>query len=56
MFCPLFSLPSPEEGLTSDRSVAGTVAHFGTTGAGRTHGRSSCKHGCVVIRMMALRR
>ena len=23
MFCPLFSLPNPEEGLTSDRSVAG---------------------------------
>ena len=26
MFCPLFSLPNPKEGLTSDRSVAGYVA------------------------------
>ena len=29
MFCPLFSLPNPEEGLTSDRSVAG-VGQFDT--------------------------
>ena len=28
MFCPLFSLPNPKEGLTSDRSVAGTVGYL----------------------------
>jgi hypothetical protein len=37
MFCPLFSLPSPEEGLTSDRSVAGSVGHVDATGSGLDH-------------------
>ena len=48
MLCPLFSLPNPEEGLTSDRSVAGTglqhcspseaAAFEGEVGGARTGG------------------
>ncbi len=50
MFCPLFSLPNPKEGLTSNRSVAGLGR---SRPAPWWEGRPASLHVCVVVSLVS---